>query len=113
MYARAPADLQSGIDSLTRVVFLYASNSPRSKAAKDLARAAVISAVVVGGALADGGVHVLSEAADATGDVIEHRYGVEVGASSRDGLQVLLDKFWSRLPQGVSFHHAVELYALD
>jgi hypothetical protein len=67
------------------------SNSPRSKAAKDLARAAVVSAVVVGGALADGGVHVLSEAADATGDVIEHRYGAEVGASSRDGLQVCRD----------------------
>lgn len=49
--------------------------------------------MLIADAVHQASVILLNDALDVTGNVVHHRYGDEVGASARDGLQVM----WTRV----------------
>jgi len=65
------------------------SDNKRVAAAKNLTKSAVSSAASVWEAAVDAGLSVLKDISSATGEILEHRYGADVGEVARDGEQVI------------------------
>lgn len=67
------------------------ASGPRAQALKELAKSSISAAATLYEAVSDASVSLLHDITDATGKIIEHKYGQEAGASARDGLQVIKD----------------------
>lgn len=70
---------------------LSEQSGPKTEAAKHVVKNSVVAAVEIIVALEEAGLQLLKDTGTATADVLEHRYGEEVGEASKDVMGVAYD----------------------